>query len=38
LTSQFDLQVETEGAGHDFTVWVYGPREHIEALAEQMKG
>lgn len=37
LASQFDLQVETEGIGSDFTVWVYGSRERIEALAAQMK-
>lgn len=37
LASQFDLQVEMEGEGADFTVWVYGPRERIETLAEQMK-
>ncbi|HEX2346857.1 MAG TPA: CpXC domain-containing protein [Ktedonobacterales bacterium] len=37
LASQFDLQVETEGVGSDFTVWVYGSRERIEALAAQMQ-
>lgn len=37
LASQFDLQVETEGQGADFTVWVYGPRERVSALAAHLK-
>jgi hypothetical protein len=38
LAEQFDLQVETEGIGSDFTVWVYGPRAQIETLAAHLKG
>lgn len=38
LASHLDLQVETEGVGGDFTVWLYGPRNRIAALAEQLKG
>jgi hypothetical protein len=38
LAEQFDLQVETEGIGSDFTVWVYGPRTQIETLAAHLKG
>ena len=38
LARQLDLQVETEGQGSDFTVWLYGPRERISALAAQLKG
>ncbi len=37
LASQFGLQVETEGQASDFTVWVYGPRERVSALAAQLK-
>ncbi|HEX8998124.1 MAG TPA: CpXC domain-containing protein [Ktedonobacterales bacterium] len=37
LASQLDLQVETEGQGSDFTVWLYGPRDRIGALAAQLK-
>ena len=37
LASQLGLQVETEGQGSDFTVWVYGPRERVSALAAQLK-
>ncbi len=37
LASQFDLQIETEGQGGDFTVWVYGPRERVSALAAHLK-
>ncbi|MDE3229618.1 MAG: hypothetical protein KGO05_07035 [Chloroflexota bacterium] len=37
LASQFDLQTETEGEGRDFTVWVYGPRAQVNALAAQLK-
>jgi hypothetical protein len=37
LASQFDLLVETEGIGSDFTVWVYGSREQVEALAAHLK-
>ena len=38
IASQFDLQTEKEGAGHDFTVWVYGPRARVNTLAAQLKG
>ncbi|HET9110999.1 MAG TPA: CpXC domain-containing protein [Ktedonobacterales bacterium] len=38
IASQFDLQVETEGEGSDFTVWIYGSRAQISALAERLKG
>lgn len=37
LASQLDLQIETEGQGSDFTVWLYGPRERINALAAHLK-
>jgi hypothetical protein len=37
LASQFDLQVETEGQGGDITVWVYGPRAQVSALAAHLK-
>ena len=37
LAAQFDLQVETEGQGSDFTVWLYGPRERVGMLAAQLK-
>ncbi len=38
LAGQLDLQLETEGQGSDLTVWLYGPRERISALASQLKG
>ncbi|HEX8983488.1 MAG TPA: CpXC domain-containing protein [Ktedonobacterales bacterium] len=38
IAKQFDLQVLTEGEGSDFTVWLYGPRERVELLAEHLKG
>ncbi|HZC05432.1 MAG TPA: CpXC domain-containing protein [Ktedonobacterales bacterium] len=38
IASQFDLQVETEGEGSDFTVWLYGSRAQISALATHLKG
>lgn len=37
LATQFDLQVETEGATGDFTIWIYGPRERVNVLAAQLK-
>lgn len=37
LAKQLDLQVETEGQGSDFTVWLYGPRERVSTLAAQLK-
>lgn len=35
LAEKLDLQIETEGAGHDFTVWLYGPRSRVALLRQQ---
>jgi hypothetical protein len=32
LGARLDLQVETEGAGNDFTIWLYGPRSRVSLL------
>jgi hypothetical protein len=32
LAARLDLQVETEGAGKDFTIWLYGPRSRVSML------
>ncbi len=35
LAERLDLQVETEGAGSDFTVWLYGPRSRVSLLNQK---
>lgn len=35
LAQRLDLQVETEGASHDFTIWLYGPRSRVSLLNQQ---
>lgn len=35
LAEKLDLQIETEGAGQDFTVWLYGPRSRVALLRQQ---
>jgi hypothetical protein len=35
LSERLDLQMETEGAGRDFTVWLYGPRSRVSLLNQQ---
>lgn len=35
LAERLDLQVETEGAGSDFTVWLYGPRSRVSLLNQR---
>lgn len=35
LAQRLDLQVETEGAGHDFTIWLYGPRSRVSLLNQR---
>lgn len=32
LAERLDLQVETEGASKDFTIWLYGPRSRVSLL------
>lgn len=34
LAEKLDLQIETEGAGASFTVWLYGPRSRISVLRQ----
>jgi hypothetical protein len=35
LAERLDLQVETEGAGNDFTIWLYGPRSRVSVLSQR---
>jgi hypothetical protein len=35
LAERLDLQIETEGAGRDFTVWLYGPRSQVSLLSQR---
>lgn len=35
LADRLDLQMETEGAGRDFTVWLYGPRSRVSLLDQR---
>lgn len=35
LAERLDLQIETEGEGADFTVWLYGPRSRVSLLNQQ---
>ncbi len=32
LAERLDLQIETEGVGQDFTIWLYGPRSRVSLL------
>jgi hypothetical protein len=32
LAARLDLQLETEGSGNDFTIWLYGPRSRVSLL------
>ena len=34
LADRLDLQIETEGAGRDLTVWLYGPRSRVSLLSQ----
>lgn len=36
LANRLDLQIETEGAGRDITVWLYGPRRRVDLLRHQI--
>lgn len=36
LADQLDLQTEIEGTGHEFTVWLYGPRSRVRLLSQQL--
>jgi CpXC motif protein len=35
LADRLDLQIETEGVGRDFTVWLYGPRSRVGLLNQR---
>lgn len=36
LADRLDLQVETEGVGRDFTIWLYGPRSRVSLLNQRL--
>lgn len=36
LAERLDLQIEIEGVGRDFTIWLYGPRSRVNLLNQKL--